>query len=309
MKTTMPLTAQGREQIHRRGSALMLVLWALLLLTMAIFTWAHWLQEGMIAHGFASAGLEARAMSHSGVAVALHPLVTKATGLLEESFLSDVGYRVRIISEGGKLNISWLLAGEDPQKIAMLKQWLELRGLNFEQREHFVDCLLDYVEPGDTKHINGVKDDGDYHAARRPFLSVDEVAAVPGSEPLVSTPGWKNELTIDSSGPIDVLAAPAEILRLIPGFSEPRIQRLLQLRAGPDGIDGTADDPEFQSLQQVLLSLGMSQAEMGMAGNLVSINDPVSRIISEGRSGKVVRQLEVVARKGGANPVIISWKE
>jgi hypothetical protein len=42
---------------------------------------------------------------------------------------------------------------------------------------------------------------------------------------------------------------------------------------------------------------------------LVGMRDPVVWILAEGQAGKVIRQVEVVARKGGPNASILSWKE
>jgi hypothetical protein len=294
---------------EERGSALLVVLWAVVMLSAAIFAWAQYVEQNLRIHGNASLVLEARAMAHSGVAIALHPRVTKQTPLLEGSLGDGLFYRARLISEGGKLNLNWLVTGEDPRKLTILKTWLQGRGLNYRDIDRFVDCLLDYVDPDNIKHLNGAEDEGDYHAANRPLQSVDEVAAVMGSAPLLATPGWKDQLTIESSGPIDILAASPEILRLVPGFSEPRVQRLIALRAGPDGIEGTADDPIFQSLDLALQSVGFAQQEIAAAKVVAMINDPVVRIISAGQSGKVIRQVEVVARKGTLTPLILSWKE
>lgn len=291
------------------GSALLVVLWAVIILSAAIFAWAQYVEQSIKVRGNAALVLEARAMAHSGVAVALHPRVNKETPLLEGSLGDGLSYKARLISEGGKLNINWLATGEDPRKLTILKTWLQERGLNYHDIDRFVDCLLDYVDPDNVKHLNGAEDEGDYHAANRPLLNVDELAAVMGSGPLLATPGWKDELTIDSSGPIDILAASPEILRLVPGFSEPRVQRLVTLRAGPDGIQGTADDPVFENLEQLLQSIGFSPQEMQLAKAVAMINDPVVRIISAGQSGKVIRQVEVVARKGTLTPLVLSWKE
>ena len=190
----------------------------------------------------------------------------------------------------------------------LFKRWLETRGLTFQERETFVDCLLDYIDADNLHRLNGVEDERDYHAANRPLTSIEEIAQVRGSAPLTKTPGWKDQLTLESSGPIDLLAASPAILRLIPGLGEARIQRLLKMRPGK-GIEGTADDPEFQNMAQLLATIGVGQAEMQQLAAIVMINDPMVRIVSEGHSGKVVRQVEVVARKSGGYPQILSWKE
>ena len=294
---------------RRRGSALLVVLWAMVVLSAAIFAWARWIQTDLQINGNANRGAEALAMAHSGVAVALNPAVTKQTAMLQEELGDSLGYRVRITSAGGKLNVGWLLQGEDQRKIGMLKLWLSMRGFSFREIDTFVDCLLDWVDADNLHRLNGVEDDGDYHAANRPLISIDEMMQVRGSGPLMKSPGWKDQLTLDSMGPLDLLAAPAPLLRMIPGLGEARIQRLLTYRAGRDGIDGTADDPEIKSIAEVFSLLGMSPAEQQQLGDLVSVNDPTVRIFAEGHSGKVVRQVEVLARKSGGYPQILSWTE
>ena len=124
------LHAQIRPRCAACGSALLVVLWSLIVLSAAIFAYARWIQVNVQMHGYASQTTEARAMAHSGVVVALHPKVDKQSPQLEQTFAADLGFRARIISEGGKLNLNWLARGEDPRKIVMLKQWLERRGLN-----------------------------------------------------------------------------------------------------------------------------------------------------------------------------------
>ena len=291
------------------GSALLLVFWALLLLSAAVFGFAKWMQQDLQIQAEANHDLEAREMAHSGLALALHPLVTKLTPGLEEDLGGGLGYSVRMVSEGGKLNIRWLIEGEDPRKIDMLKKWLETRGLTYNEREVFVDCLLDWVDPDNVHHVNGVEDEGDYHPPNRPLQSVEEIAQVRGSEPLTRTEGWKEALTIYSQGPIDLVAAEPETLRLIPGLGEAQIQRFVQFRRGRDGIDGTLDDPEFTKLEQVQVFLGIPPAQFKQLGGLISVNDQTLHITSVGRAGNATRQVEVVALKTGANPQILSWKE
>lgn len=288
----------------------MVVFFALILLSAAVLAWAGWVRRDILSRGEMNRDIEALGMAHSGISVAMHPMVNKQTPMLEERLPgTNLGYSVRIISEGGKLNIKWWLLGEDPAKIAVIKMWLEQRGLDYQQRETFIDSLLDFIDADDIHRLNGVEETADYIAPNRPLETVDEIAMVPGAEPLVSTPGWKDQLTVESSGRIDLLAAPEEILRLIPGFGESRIQMLLALRPGKDGIEGTMDDPVFQNLNALGGQLGLGQQQMQALNAFIMINDPVHRIISTGFSGKVSRQVEVVAKKGGSTPQFLSWKE
>lgn len=305
----MTFSLSIRTHGSRRGSALLLVLWALLLLSAAVFGFAKWMQQDLQLHSESNRDFEARAMAHSGLALALHPLVTKLTPGLQEDLGGGLGFNVKIVSEGGKLNIRWLIEGEDPRKLDILRKWLETRGLNYNEREVFVDCLLDWVDADSAHRLNGVEDDGDYHPPNRPLQDVEEIAQIRGSEPLTRTEGWKEALTIYSQGPIDLTAAEPELLRLIPGFSEAQIQRFVQFRRGRDGIDGTIDDPEFKKLEDVRVFLGISPAQFKDLGLLISVKDQTLHITSEGRSGDAYRHVEVVVLKTGGNPQILSWKE
>jgi hypothetical protein len=278
-------------------------------MSVAVFGWVEFIQQDLKLQAQAARELDARAMAHSGAAIGLHMLVTQRTPLLDEEFSFDRGFKVRLVSEGGRLNIKWLLAGEEPRKLELFKRWLEQRGVGFKERDEFVDCLLDWIDADNVKHLNGVEDDGDYHPPNRPFESLDEIEKVRGSAALTKTAGWKDQLTLDSQGPIDLSAAPVEILRLLPGLGEARIVRFVQYRQGKDGLDGTLDDNLFKNLQEMQTYLGISAAQFRELGGMVTDKDPTVHVTSEGRAGNVYRQLEVVARKGGPNPQILSWKE
>ena len=223
----------------RRGSSLLLVMWALLLLTAATFSWVAWLQPGrLVVHGEETRAGEALFMAHSGATVALHPQVTLLTRLPPETLAPGAGYEVRMQSEGGKLNLNWLLRGEEPLKLAMFKQWLTRRGLKLHEQETFVDCLLDYIDADNIKRLNGAEDDGTYHPANRELRSVEELLQVKGTGPLTSQPGWQDELTIYSLGPIDLASASQEVLELLPGIGETRVQRFLKDAARIAGWPG-----------------------------------------------------------------------
>ena len=293
----------------RRGSSLLLVLWALLLLSAAVFSFAKWMQQDMQLHAEANRDLEARAMAHSGMTLALHPLVTRQTPALEEDFEGDMGYRVRIVSEGGKLNIRGLLEGESPERLDILNKWLERRGLGYNERQVFIDCLLDWVDADNAHRLNGMEDDGDYHPPNRMLQSVEEIAQVHGSAPLTKTDGWRDDLTIYGGGRIDLVAADLDILRLLPGLADARLQQFVTFRRGKDGVEGTKDDPAFKDLKAVFDFLGVGAPDRQRLSNLVVANDQTMRITSEGHSADAYRHVEAVVLKGGGRPTIYSWKE
>ena len=293
----------------RRASALLLVLWALLVLSAAVFGWAVSMQASLAQHGAANRATEARAMAHSGMAVALHPRVQLETPLPEETVAPGQSYRVKVVSEGGKLNLPWLLRGEEPRKILLLKQWLERRGLDFEQREVFVDCVLDYIDGDDLHRLNGREKEDGYEPANRDLRSVRELALIAGTEPLTSQPGWDDELTIYSQGPLDLGSASIDLLKLLPGLGETAIRQFVQYRQGKDALDGTPDDIRFANLAAIQKFLGLNAAQFKELAGLVTYKDPTLHITSLGRSSTVTRQVEVIVNKSGGKAGILHWKE
>ncbi len=289
---------------------MLLVLWAMIVLTSAVLVYATFIRQTLITATQAYNDTDARAMANSGMALGLHPLVTKETPALAMQEGADPGFRVRMISEGAKLNLNFVFSGEDQRKIEMFKRWMEWRGIEYNDRERIVDCILDYLDADNLKRINGEEDNKSYHPPNRgQFQTVEELEQVWGIEALTSQGGWKDDLTIYSNGPIDVTSADFQILRLLPGLGDAGIQRFIEWRRGSDQIDGTLDDPPITKLEQIQGFLGLNKTQFSALGGMIGLKDNTWNITSEGWSGKVHRQIEVVARKGGQNPTILSWKE
>jgi hypothetical protein len=304
------------RQRSRRGSVLILALWALLLLSAAIFAWVKFIDLTITETGQRNNGLDARAYAHSGVMVALHPQVTQVTPIMNRQFSTGRGYQVRMTGEGGRLNLNWLFTpvdSPDPNRIAIFQRYLQRRGFTLEQTEHFTDSILDWLSPGNIGRLNGAEDDVNYHPPHRgQFLSVDELALVKGAQPLVSQAGWQDDFTIVTSpGQIDLQSASRLILECLPGVGDAAANRFLEFRQGPDHIDGTADDYLFKDAGQAMSYLGLTGSRAQALGNYVYVENPLStvHIKSTGQAGDIYRYVEVVARKQGMTPIILSWKE
>ena len=302
-----PLRARGSG---RRGSALLAVFWSIIVLTLAVSGWFFWLQQRVREHGEDARAAEAMAMAHSGYAVACNPKVDRYSSLLRAEPVPGMGYRVAIESEGGRINLAWVLTGNDRARLNIFKQWLEfVIGVDPIARDRLMDCLLDYVDADNIARLNGQEDSPTYHPANRMIQNLDELKRIPGLEPLTSYPGWKDLLTLESSGPLDLMEIPEELLRLLPGFGDTQVMRWLQIRAGMDQVLHTEDDPRYTGADQVRAALGFSPKQWEHLAPLVTVNDRTVRMLCEGYSGKVVRQLQVVVRKGTGNPQIRSWIE
>jgi hypothetical protein len=97
----------------------------------------------------------------------------------------------------------------------------------------------------------------------------------------------------------------------LPGFTEPLADRFLQLRRGPDDIEGTEDDVLFANEQEVRIALGFRQDQFNQLAALIRYDSPVVRIVSVGKSGPVTRTVRLVIFKqgGGIRLMPGTWKE
>jgi general secretion pathway protein K len=297
------------SQLERRGAAIMLALWALFLLSAMVISWSLDINSRLSVAGESTRVLEARAMASSGAELALAPEIEPNSPLLHGSLGRNQVYQAQMVGEGGKLNLAWILAAENPDRIDLLRRYLVLKGIDINERDHMIDCLLDFVDPDDLPRLNGAESDADYQPKNAPLQRLEELKEVKGWNKFTSQPNWDRDLTLYSSGPVDLAWASRDVLLSLPGFNEQIVDRFLQYRRGPDGVDGTEDDPQFQSLDEVRLALGFTPDQFAQLSGLIGFKDPVMRVVSVGKSGDVTRTVEMIIRKNTARPQMIRWKE
>jgi general secretion pathway protein K len=292
------------------GAALMLALWALFLLSVMIVSWALQIDSRLKVSASANRVLEAEAMACSGAEVALYPNIKPDSANLVRTVNNGrESYEVHITGEGGRINLNWIVAGEDPARLDILRRYLDNKGIDLNERDHMIDCLLDWVDPDNLVRLNGAEESEDYHPANTLLTRIDQLKQVKGWAEFTSQPGWDNDFTLNSNGPIDLSWASRDVLLALPGMTEPLVDAFLQMRRGPDGIDGTDDDAKFRSLEEVRTALGFTPDQFKVLGPLVGFKDPAFRIVSVGKSGDITRVVQMVVRKVGAVPQMITWKE
>ncbi|HEU5245606.1 MAG TPA: hypothetical protein VFU09_00805 [Candidatus Udaeobacter sp.] len=298
----------------RSGAALMLALWALFLLSAMIISWALDINSRLAVSGNASRVLDAEAMASSGADLALHPLIKPNSANLHRQMGNGEGYDVQMRGECGRLNLKFLTLGEDPAKLAILRRYLTLKGVELNDLDTMIDSLLDWVSPGQgIHHLNACPETDDYQPLHAPLTSVDDLKKICGWAAFTSKPGWDEDFTVcdQCNQGIDVAWASRDVLRAL-GIGDDYVDRFLQLRAGPDGVDGTADDTQFNDARDALTrGLGLNSQQISQVQNLAGFNFPVFRVVSEGKSGNVSRSVQMIVSKGVGvgRPQVISWKE
>ena len=296
-----------------RGAAIMLALWALFLLSAMVISWALDINSRLTNSGLTNRALEAEAMACSGAEIALALPPNKPwSPLLKGSLARGQSFDARITGEGGRLDLNKLIAGENPTRIEVLRKFLEVKGIDLNDRDHMIDCLLDWVDPDNLFRVNGAEDEPGYKPADKPLTSLDEVKRIRGWEEFTSRADWDTDLTLNSgSGQIDINWASRDVLLSLPGVTEANADQFLTMRRGPDGIEGTEDDVNFKNIEEVGVALGISvaQARQLQGANLITFNDTVLRITSIGKSGTVTRTVRMVINKQGNSIRLLSWKE
>jgi hypothetical protein len=152
---------------------------------------------------------------------------------------------------------------------------------------------------------------------------VNDLKKICGWAEFTSKPGWDEDFTLSNCGGVfDVGWASRDMLRaLVQSLGiggDDRVDQFLQLRRGPDGIDGTADDGQLDK-QLALRTLGFpngqppqAQSPQGTSLNPDFKTTLVFRVTSVGKSGDVTRTVQMIVSKGGAaggRPQVMSWKE
>ena len=298
----------------------MLALWALFLLSTMIISWALDINSRLVVSGNASRVLDAEAMASSGAdvalaEVALRPNAAPSSPNLHRQLDRGEGYDVRMRGECGRLNLKFLTVGEEPAKLEILRRYLTLKGVELNNIDTMIDSLLDWVSPGQgIHHLNACPETDDYRPPHAPLTSVDDLKKICGWAEFTSKPGWDEDFTVcdQCNQGIDVAWASRDVLRAF-GIGDDYVDRFLQLRAGPDGADGTADDVQFNDVRDALTrGLGLNNQQISQLQNLIGFNFPVFRVVSEGKSGDVTRSVQMlVSKMGGAGGrlLVISWKE
>lgn len=305
-----------RPPAAARGAALLLVLWAIAVLSFAVL-WVADLVGLELESGAAGAKrLAARQIALSGVALGLHPQVTREDVALLNQDLDDGGkLRVRIRGEGARFNINALLAEQDR---ITLKNLFILWGLSNDEADVLFDRLTDWVDDDAGRQLNGAER-ADYEAmgivdapADRPFRSVDEMGRVLGMEVLAErNPAWREAFTVFGDGAIDVNEAGPDVLQAVTGLTPEMVGDILRLRRGGDEIEPSEDDVRFESVEQLGGWLQTSPLPPDRVAARLTTESAVKRIDSRGLVDDCEVLISVVTASGdgGQATEYLLWEE
>ena len=300
-----------------RGAALLLVLWAITVVSFAVLWMADVVNIELETTVSDSAGLRARQIAVSGVAIGLHPQVDREdTELLNRDFGAGERMEVRIRGEGARFNINQLLQQQD--RMTMLNLFT-LWGLNADEANALIDKLIDWVDEDEFRTGFGGAELAEYEMAgipdapaNRPFRSVREMARVLDMEKLAALkPDWYESFTIFGDGLIDVNEADGQVLQAATGITPEMAEGILQQRRGPDNVEPSEDDFRFEDVAQVAGWLSGSTLPTEQVAAKLTTESSVKRIDSRGIVGERSRSISVVAGSGedGEGTTYLLWEE
>jgi len=289
-----------------RGIALLLVLWALVLLgTLALgFSWSMRTEAMAARNGIDETRAYFQARTGVGRAVALLATMP-ADNVLAASVSGkdgDASYEVRIESESGKVNVN-LVDGE------ILLGMLKKGGLPEEEAESVRDALLDWRDEDDVPRPRGAES-AEYGRMTEPvsprngkIRGIGELMHVKGVTREFHEAFLSRVFTVHgNSTQLNFLRAPEVVLRSLPGVSPEAANRI---------VAGRREEPPISAAGLAsMVGEGLLTAQ-GLALLSGGSSSSAYTIIATGRAGndvtRVVRCLVEVSGSGEKGVKMLGW--
>ena len=265
--------------VPERGSILIYVVWAVLLLSMFAASTATQAAYGLSLTERMLAQLQAVQLTHGAaeyVRLLLADDQTPKVDGWQESWSNDVNlFRNHAVGEGtfsvmsegaGGVGVRFGVADEERRvnlnaaPLDVLEGLVQaVGGLPQEQAAQVAAAILDWRDPDGREERGGAESvayrsmSPPYDCKNGPFESVEELLLVKGVTPPVYQ-RLEPYVTVYGAGAVNLNTVSRAVLRAM-GLSLEGAEGLLQFRVGEDGVEGTADD-------RLVASLGAMQGEL-----------------------------------------------
>lgn len=282
------------------GQALLLVIWAMFIMSFSILGLMRLLNVDIGTSTALERVAIASSLAFAGVTMGKNSGFPADAKAMTQSFPNGTRLELLVVSENGRLNINRILANQDRETLrALFKLW----NLNDTEADTVVDCLLDYVEPGTVRRLNGAKAEQYRMAGRpvppgRPFRSVDEMTSVLNFGLVTKRKdNWRDYFTIYGDGTLDLVSAPADLIKVVCKVGDASARALATGRAG-----------EIPDIDAARRAMGLTEKEFQQLAGRVSIGSKVRRVRSHATMGQASRTIEAVVRME-PSPAILNWRE
>ena len=314
---------------NQRGVALIIVLWIFIFLFVVAFDFSASVREEAAATHRFSDETQGYYLALAGFQRGLYNFIQQAgggnpqtdikqndlfDGTWREEKLGSGMFRVRLVDEGGKINLNRV----DEQ---ILRRVFTNLGMEDSAADILVDSIMDWRDPDDLHRTNGAESDyygslsPAYSAKNGPLDSVEDLLWIRGMTPALfygtvndgnsqferaPRVGLRDVFTIDS--PIDrvnLRTATAEVIHALTGIAMERCRSFVEERKR------LAD----KTLNDLLPLLGIGSGDPALQ-TFIFTNPSVVAVDAEGRpqDARVARRVKGVVRLGGAQGFeILRW--
>ncbi len=301
----------SRRLASERGSSLLLVIWATMMMALAVMGLVEFLERGLDRDIEAAKRFRARMLAESALVLAGHPAVSPGDPLLKQRVSATESYHARATSEGSRIAVNLLGSSEDHREI--LRRHLENVGMEPETARALVEALADWVDPDPEPRDYGAESaiyeelGWPEYPLNRPFGSLDDMLVVRGMDAVdarfphwrdwftpytvsaeaggSATSGTTSDDTTPGRGPVDLNEAPPWLLRAVFDVTEDLARGVATYRAGRDGIEHTEDDVRFEAFDEAFALLDLNDEDRARWEPLLTLDHPVKRLTGRARVG------------------------
>lgn len=314
----------------KTGSALILVLWTVIIMSLLIGTFAFEMHiEAKIAtlerQRFKAQEIARAGFEYANALLSAPQLTTDKIADETDSFqsasdrlrngmnisgltydLPDGAFTLSIESESGRRNINKL--SEDEWTLL-----LDECGIPTTEQDKLIDCYIDWIDEGDLHQLNGAESDDSfyvelgYNCKNAPIETIDELRLIKNFTPLIIdggttedgevVSGIADKLTVWGDGKVNINSTSEEVLMSFLELDEAAIDEILDLRNGLDGEEGTKDDG-FKSLD-----------EIGLDKQNFSTESPYLRITSRAQTENFIYEIQSVVYLNNDKVTVVFWSE
>jgi len=295
------MPAHGHHFRHpsQRGSSLLLVLWAIMLMSFAIMGLVEHLSRGVDESIEAEKDFRARLLVQSARVVAEHPAIQRGDPLLHRQVTSTTSYLVRHSTEGTRLAVNQLAQNRAQRDFA--QRLFETWGLPSTEARTLADSIADWTDPDDRPRRQGAERDVYTTLNRpdfpfnRPFDNLNDLLLVRGADEMDRRrPNWRDSMTLHGDGTIDLPLASTEMLAALFDVTPTEVNRFVRTRLGPDGLADSLDDPTYSSLAQIRSLLDVPEINYQAVLGLLTLQHPIRRTECLARAGRHERRLTLL---------------
>jgi type II secretory pathway component PulK len=259
----------------------------------------------------------------------------------EEKIGTDARCTIQIVDLERKFNIN--RAAEDSMGRFPLEKTFELMEVNTGLSPYLVDAIKDWRDTDDNRRVSGAESDTyetkipPYTAKNGPIDDLKELLLVEGMTPeiywgsrakqiaanplhapittvggvdedeeLIYPFGMADIFTPISTGYINLNTTSREVMQLVPGFDQARVDLILQMRAGLDGLDGTEDDEPFDTVDQIQRA-GFTADAIANAKRFFSVRSATYEVTVQAQVGKLSRTLVAVLSRASPTDIKILY--